>query len=111
MGFNLHGLGELISRGPGGKEFLSVVNAVGNPIVQVVSPIVNAGSSMLQSIMGLGSTLTKAAGNVATGVAGFVNSPSFTWVLIGGLGLAGVYLISSGGAPPQMAAFKKMAGR
>ena len=100
MPFNLNGLGNLISGLPGRSEAVNIINQVGNPIVEIATPFVNIGSSMLQSVMNLSTTLTNAAGNMAKGLGNFVNSPSFVYVLIGGMALAGVVLISNGGSPP-----------
>ena len=109
--FNFNQIGGLISGLPGGSEAVSIINGIGNPIVEIASPFVNIGSTMLQSVMGLTTTLTNAAGNMAKGLGNFVNSPSFVYVLIGGMALAGVVLISNGGKPPIMPNPMKMMGR
>ena len=106
MGFNLNGIGSLISKLPGGKEAVGVINAVGNPIVQVVSIPVNIATSMATGMAKLQQSLMQSATNAAQGLSSFVSSPLFTYAVIGGLGIAGVYVIQNGGnppLPPQMA--------
>ena len=98
MGFDLNFIGGLITNA-GGGDFVNVVNQIGNPIVQVVSPFVSMGTSMLSSVMSLTTTLNKAAGNIATGVANMVNSPTFTYLIIGGLVLGAVVVFQNGGTP------------
>ena len=111
MGFNLNQLGGLISGLPGGSEAVGIINGIGAPIVEIASPFVNIGSTMLQSVMGLTTTLTNSLGNVAKGLGNFVNGPSFVYVLIGGMALVGVVLISSGGKSPASMIPMKMMGR
>ena len=97
MGFNLNGLGALIANSsPAGAAFVDGINQVGNPIVQVVSPFVSMGTSMLSSVMSLTTTLNKAAGNIATGLGNMVNSPTFTYLVIGGLVLGAVVVFQNG---------------
>jgi hypothetical protein len=106
MGFDLNGIGSLISGLPGGGEAVHWINQIGNPVMQVVSPIVNMGTSVLNSVMSLGTGLMSAGSNLAQGMAGFVNSPLFTYAIVGGLAIGGIYLIQNGGkapVPPQIA--------
>ena len=106
MGFNLNGIGSLINKLPGGKEATGIINAIGNPIVQVVSIPVNIATSMATGIMNMQKTMMQASTKMIDGLAGFVSSPLFTYAVIGGLGIAGVMVIQNGGKaplPPQMA--------
>ena len=100
MGFSLNGLGALIANSsPAGAAFVNGINQVGNPIVQAASPFINMGTGMLQSMMSLGTTLNGAIGNIATGVGNMVNSPTFTYLVIGGLVLGAVVVFQNGGTP------------
>lgn len=106
MGFNLNGIGSLISNLPGGGEAVHWINEIGNPVVQVVSPFVNMGTSILNSMVSMETTLMSSMGNVAQGLSGFVSSPLFTYAVIGGLAIAGIMVFQNGGKaplPPQVA--------
>ena len=96
MGFNLNGLGSIIEKA-GGGQFVSIVNKVGNPVVQVLSPVVNLGKSMLSSIISMQKSMMQSMSGLMKGVSGFVNSPTFMYVVIGGLAIAGIYVIQNGG--------------
>ena len=79
---------------------MKVINAVGNPIVQVVSIPVNIATGMATGMMNMTSSLMKAGTKAVDGLAGFVSSPLFTYVIIGGLALGGVMVIQNGGRAP-----------
>lgn len=98
MGFNLNGIGHLISQaGPGGGQFVNIFNQVANPIAQVANPFVNIASSALQSIMTLPITLTQAVGKSVQGLSGMLSSPSFVTILvIGGLGITALVVLNGG---------------
>lgn len=107
MGFNLHGIGSLIERIPVvGKEANKIINAVGNPIQQIVSVPINLATSMATNMMNMQKTLMTAGAKAAEGLAGFVSSPMFTYLVVGGLAIGGIMVIQNGGKaplPPQMA--------
>ena len=103
MGFNLNSLGGLISKMPGGSEAVNVINSIGNPIMSgVVSPIANMGTSMLHSVISMSTNMTKAMSNVMEGIGNFAKSPSFVYVLIGGVVIVGVVMMNNSDKIPQM---------
>ena len=107
MPINLNNIGGLISKLPGGKEAVGLINDIGNPIMQVaVNPFVNMGSNMLHSIMSMQKSLMKSGSKIADGLAGFVSSPMFMYLVVGGLAIGGIMVIQNGGnapLPPQVA--------
>ena len=106
MGFNLHGIASLINKLPGGKQATEIINAVGNPIAQIVSVPVSLATGMATGVMNMTTSLMKSGTKMVEGLAGFVSSPLFTYAIIGGLAIGGIYLIQNGGKaplPPQVA--------
>ena len=96
MGF-LDGLGDLVNRIPYVGE---TINSGVNGIANFVSPVVNGGMGILTGITSLTQGLMKATGNIASGLANIVNSPSFIYIIMGGVVIVAVIVSQNGGKLP-----------
>ena len=112
MGFNFNTIGSLIEQNiPGGKEINKIVNGVANPFVQIGLIPVNMATSMAAGMTNMTKSLMNAGTKMVDGLAGFVSSPLFTYVVIGGLALGGIMVIQNGGRAPSPMNMARMLGK
>lgn len=70
----------------------STASHISGIVLSPISTIANTGMSLFQSALTLPISLANAAGKAANGVANTIDSPFFSYILIGGLGLGVLYL-------------------
>ena len=99
MGFNLSGIGNLITNA-GGGQFVDVFNQVLDPVMGIASPFLDLGGSFLKSIISLPTSLNQALSTGITGLANWVSSPTTLYIIAGVVLVGGIYALNSGAVSP-----------
>ena len=99
MGFNLSGIGNLITNA-GGGGFVDVFNQIADPLMNVANPFLDLGGSFLKSIISLPTSLNNALSTGITGLANWVSSPTTLYIIGGIILVGGIYALNSGAVSP-----------
>ena len=99
MGFNLSGIGNLITQA-GGGGFVDVFNQIADPIMGVANPFLDLGGSFLKSVISLPTAFNNAMGQAVSGLYNWISSPTTLYIIAGVVLVGGIYALNSGAASP-----------
>ena len=99
MGFNLSGIGNLITNA-GGGQFVDVFNQVLDPVMGIANPFLDLGGSFLKSVISLPTAFNNALGQAVSGLSSLISSPTTLYIIAGVVLVGGIYALNSGAASP-----------
>ena len=99
MGFNLSGIGNLITNA-GGGGFVDVFNQIADPLMSVANPFLDLGGSFLKSVISLPTILNNSLGTAMTGLSSWISSPTTLYIIAGVVLVGGIYALNSGAVSP-----------